>query len=46
MCFYWYKEGHKVWNYPSMKRGDPHVAKKSTETAAKAKDDTIIATRV
>jgi len=44
MCFYCHKEGHKVWNCPSMKRGDPHVTKESTET--RPKDDTITAARV
>jgi len=44
-CFYCHKEGHKVWNCPSMKRGDSPVTKESTETAAKAKDDTITAAR-
>jgi len=43
-CFYCHKEGHKVWNCPSMKRGDPAVTKESTETAAK--DDTITTARV
>jgi len=43
MCFYCHKEGHKGRNCPSMKRGDSHVTKESTETAAKAKDDTITA---
>jgi len=43
-CFYCHKEGHKVWNCPSMKRGDPPVTKESTETAAK--DDTITAVSV
>jgi len=42
-CFYCHKEGHKVWNCPSMKRGDPPVTKENTETAAKAKDDTTAA---
>jgi len=42
-CFYCHKEGHKVWNCPSMKRSDPPLTKKHTETAAKAKDDTITA---
>jgi hypothetical protein len=40
-CFYCHTEGHNVWNCPSMKRGDSPVTKESTETAAKAKDDTI-----
>ena len=43
-CFYCHKQGHKVWNCPSMKRGDPPVTKESTETAAK--DDTITAASV
>jgi len=43
-CFDCHKEGHKVWNCPSMKRGDPPVTKESTETAAM--DDTITAARV
>jgi hypothetical protein len=43
-CFYCHKAGHKVWNFPSMKRGDPPVMKESTETAAN--DDTITACRV
>jgi len=43
--FYCHKEGHKVWNCRSKKRGDPPVTKESTETAAKAKDDDITAAR-
>jgi len=39
--FICHKEGHKIWNCQSMKRGEPPVTKKSTETAAKAKDNTI-----
>jgi len=44
-CFYCHKEGHKVWNCQSMKRSDPPVAKESTETTAKAMDDTITTAR-
>jgi len=44
-CLYCHKEGHKVWNCPSMKRGDPPVSKESIETAAKAKDNTLTAAR-
>jgi hypothetical protein len=42
-CFYCHKEGHKVWNCPSMKRGDPPVIQESTEIPAK--DDSITAAR-
>jgi len=34
-----------VWNFPSMNCGDPPVMKESTETAAKAKDNTITTAR-
>jgi len=44
-CFYCHKEGHKVWNCPSMKGGDPPITKECTETAAKAKDDYISPTK-
>jgi len=44
-CFYCHKEGHKVWNCPSMKHGDPPVTKVSTETTAKATDEAITTTR-
>ena len=44
-CFYCHKEGHKVWNCPSMKSGDPPVTMESIVTTAEAKDDTITATR-
>ena len=42
-CFNCHKEGHKVWNCPSMKRGDPPVTQDSTEIPAK--DDSITAAR-
>ena len=44
-CFYCHEKGQKVWNCPSVKRSDPPVTNESTETAAKAKDDTITAAR-
>jgi len=43
-CFYCHQEGHKVWNCPSMKRGDPPVTQERTEIPAK--DDSINAARV
>jgi len=43
MCFYCHQEVHKVWNCPSMNRGDLRVTKETTETPAKAQDDTITA---
>ena len=43
-CFYCHKEGHKVWNCPSMKRGDSPATQEST--GMPAKDDSITAARV
>jgi len=42
-CFYCHKEGHEVWNCPSMKRSDPPVTKESTEIPPK--DGSITAAR-
>jgi hypothetical protein len=39
--FYCQKEGDKVWNCHSMKRGELPGTKECTETTANAKDDTI-----
>ena len=44
ICFYCNKEGHKIWNCPSMKHSDPPVIRVNTETAAK--DDKITAARI